>query len=175
MTIDKELRVNEQVRAKKIRLIDQDGNQVGVVPVSEGINAAYEQGLDLVEVAASADPPVCRIMDYGKYKYEQEKSRREAKKQQKTMDVKEVKLRPSIDDHDFKVKRKNARRFLEDGDKVKATIMFRGREIVHSDLGRDLLDRMREDLSDVGSVDQKPNLEGHNMIMVLRPKNTKEE
>ena len=156
-------------------MIDQDGNQVGITPLSEAINAAYEQGLDLVEVAPSANPPVCRIMDYGKYKYEQEKSRREARKRQKTVQVKEVKMRPNIDDHDFGVKLKNAKRFLEDGDKVKATIMFRGREIVHSELGRNLLDRMRRELTDLSLVERMPNLEGHNMTMIFSPRPQKDE
>jgi len=173
--IDRELRINEQVRARKIRLIDEGGEQVGIVPLQQAINAAYEQDLDLVEVAPGADPPVCRIMDYGKYKYEQDKSRREARKRQKTMQVKEVKLRPSIEDHDFGVKKKNAERFLGDGNKVKVTIMFRGREIVHSRLGRQLLQRMHDELSDIATVEKRPNLEGHNMIMVLAPEDKKED
>jgi len=144
------------------------------VPISEAISAAYDENLDLVEVAASADPPVCRIMDYGKYKYEQAKSRREARKRQKTTQVKEVKMRPNIDDHDFNVKMRNAKRFLDDGDKVKATIMFRGREIVHSRLGRELLERLRKELVDLADVERMPNLEGYNMVMVLAPKKNRE-
>ncbi len=175
MPIDRELRVNEQVRARKVRLIDENGDQVGIVPLKEAINAAYERELDLVEVAPGGDPPVCRIMDYGKYKYEQDKSRREARKRQKTMQVKEVKLRPSIEDHDFGVKRNNAERFLKGGNKVKVTIMFRGREIVHSRLGRDLLERMREDLADIATVEKAPSLEGYNMIMVLAPEDKTED
>ncbi len=144
------------------------------MPISEAISAAYDENLDLVEVAASADPPVCRIMDYGKYKYEQAKSRREARKRQKTTQVKEVKMRPNIDDHDFNVKMRNAKRFLDDGDKVKATIMFRGREIVHSRLGRELLERLRKELVDLADVERMPNLEGYNMVMVLAPKKNRE-
>ncbi len=174
MEINHELRVNEQVRARRVRLIDKDGNQLGIVPLSQAIDAAYEQSLDLVEVAASADPPVCRIMDYGKYKYEQAKSRREARKRQKTVQVKEVKMRPNIEDHDFMVKTRNARRFLDGGDKVKATIMFRGREIVHSNLGRELLKRMREELKELAVIERMPTLEGHNMVMVLSPKRNQE-
>lgn len=144
------------------------------MPISEAISAAYDENLDLVEVASSADPPVCRIMDYGKYKYEQAKSRREARKRQKTTQVKEVKMRPNIEDHDFNVKLRNAKRFLDDGDKVKATIMFRGREIVHSRLGRQLLDRLRKELVDLADVERMPNLEGYNMIMILAPKKNRE-
>jgi len=167
--------VNEQIRARSVRLIDKDGNQVGVVNTSDAIEAAYQEELDLVEVAPSANPPVCRIMDYGKYKYEQAKNRREARKRQKTVQVKEVKMRPKIEEHDFNVKKRNAIRFLEDGDKVKVTIMFRGREIVHSRLGRDLLERMREDLADIATVEKAPSLEGYNMIMVLAPEDKTED
>ena len=147
---------------------------MGIVPLAQAIDAAYEENLDLVEVAASADPPVCRIMDYGKYKYEQAKSRREARKRQKTVQVKEVKMRPNIEDHDFMVKTRNAQRFLEGGDKVKATIMFRGREIVHSKLGRELLNRMRKELQELADIERMPTLEGHNMVMVLSPKRNRE-
>ena len=166
--------MNEQIRAKRVRLINHEGEQVGIVPTTEAINAAYEQDLDLVEVAASADPPVCRIMDYGKYKYEQARSKREARKRQKTIQVKEVKMRPKIEDHDFNVKLKNAIRFLEAGDKVKATIMFRGREVVHSSIGRKLLERLGKEVSDIATVERVPNMEGHNMIMILAPKRSGE-
>ncbi len=166
--------MNEQVRAKRVRLIDKDGNQLGIVPLPQAIDAAYEQDLDLVEVAASADPPVCRIMDYGKYKYEQAKSKREARKHQRTVQVKEVKMRPNIEDHDFMTKTRHAKRFLDGGNKVKATIMFRGREIVHSNLGRELLKRMREELKELADIERMPTLEGHNMVMVLSPKRNQE-
>ncbi len=155
-------------------MIDQDGEQVGIVPTNEAINAAYEQDLDLVEVAASANPPVCRIMDYGKYKYEQARNKREARKRQKTIQVKEVKIRPKIEEHDFNVKLRMAKRFLESGDKVKVTVMFRGREIVHSDIGRRLLDQMSEALKDISNIEKRPGIEGHNMIMILAPKPSKE-
>jgi len=142
---------------------------VGIVAISEAIDAAYEEGLDLVEVAASADPPVCKIMDYGKFKYEREKKRREARKRQKTTQLKELKMRPNIEEHDFQVRVRQARRFLEDEDKVKVTIMFRGREIVHSDIGRDLLHKMRRQLQEISKVEKAPTLEGRNMLMVLAP------
>ncbi len=142
---------------------------MGIVAISEAIDAAYEEGLDLVEVAASADPPVCKIMDYGKFKYEREKKRREARKRQKTTQLKELKMRPNIEEHDFQVRVRQARRFLEDEDKVKVTIMFRGREIVHSDIGRDLLHKMRRQLQEISKVEKAPTLEGRNMLMVLAP------
>ncbi len=167
--------MNEQIRARSVRLIDKDGNQVGVVNTSDAIEAAYQEELDLVEVAPSANPPVCRIMDYGKYKYEQAKNRREARKRQKTVQVKEVKMRPKIEEHDFNVKKRNAIRFLEDGDKVKVTIMFRGREVVHSSLGHDLLERLARDVYDISIVERAPVLEGHNMVMVLAPRRSSGE
>ncbi len=162
--------MNEQIRARSVRLIDKDGNQVGVVDTGDAIDAAYQEDLDLVEVAPSADPPVCRIMDYGKYKYEQAKSKREARKRQKVTQIKEVKMRPKIEEHDFNVKKRNAIRFLEDGDKVKVTIMFRGREIVHSSLGHDLLKKLAQEVHDISVVERAPTLEGHNMVMVLAPR-----
>ncbi|KJS02637.1 MAG: translation initiation factor IF-3 [Peptococcaceae bacterium BRH_c4a] len=140
------------------------------MPTREALKLAEEKQLDLVEIAPQAKPPVCRIMDFGKYKYEQSKREKEARKKQKIIDVKEVKMRPNIEDHDFLVKAKNAARFLKDGDKVKATMIFRGREIVHTQLGRVLLVRLAEDLKEICNVERQPKLEGKNMIMILTPK-----
>lgn len=150
--------------------MDADGGQLGVLPLREALRLAEEKQLDLVEVAPQAKPPVCRIMDYGKFRYEQSKKEKEAKKKQRVITVKEVKLRPNIDDHDFNVKAKNAIRFLKDGDKVKATIMFRGRQIVHPELGRKLLVRLAGEVADLANVERTPKLEGKNMIMILSPK-----
>lgn len=150
--------------------MDAANNQLGVLPLREALRLAEERQLDLVEVAPQAKPPVCRIMDYGKFRYEQSKKEKEAKKKQKIITVKEVKLRPNIEDHDFNVKAKNVIRFLKDGDKVKATIMFRGRQIVHPDLGKQLLVRLAKEVSDLANVERPPKLEGKNMIMVLAPK-----
>nr|WP_092486219.1 translation initiation factor IF-3 [Desulfoscipio geothermicus] len=162
--------MNEQIRVKEVRVIDVDGNQLGVIPVREALRLAEQRELDLVEVAPQARPPVCRIMDYGKYRYEQSKREKEARKNQKVISIKEVKLRPNIEDHDFEVKAKNAVRFLKDGNKVKATIMFRGRQIVHPDLGKKLLVRLAEKVADLANVERQPKLEGKNMIMILAPK-----
>ncbi len=145
------------------------------MPVKEALRIAEERQLDLVEVAPQAKPPVCRIMDFGKFKYEQSKREKDAKKKQRIIQVKEVKLRPRIEDHDYTVKAKNAERFLKDGDKVKVTIMFRGREIVHTDLGKKLLDRLAQDLKDLCTVERQPKLEGKNMIMILASKNEKQD
>ncbi|MGD0153065.1 MAG: translation initiation factor IF-3 [Thermacetogeniaceae bacterium] len=169
--INKDLRINEEIRVREIRLVSSDGQQLGVVPIKEGLRIAVEQGFDLVEVAAQAKPPVCRIMDYGKYKYEQSKRDREARKKQKVIEIKEIKLRPKIEDHDFQVKVKNAQRFLADGDKVKVTMMFRGREISHSDLGRSLSLKFFKMLEDQAIMEKEPKIEGRNMIMVLASKN----
>ncbi len=139
----------------------------GVMSVSEGIKIAGEAGLDLVEVSPNAEPPVCKVLDFGRYKYEQKKKASEARKKQKTVDVKEVKIRPGIEKHDYDVKMRNARRFLENGDKVKVTMRFRGREMAHQEIGRNLLDRMQEELSDIGKVDMAPKMEGRQIMMVL--------
>ncbi|AEG60707.1 translation initiation factor IF-3 [Desulforamulus ruminis DSM 2154] len=156
-------------------MVDADNNQLGIMPAKEALRLAEERQLDLVEVAPMAKPPVCRIMDFGKFKYEQSKREKEAKKKQRIIQVKEVKLRPRIEDHDYQVKAKNAERFLKDGDKVKVTIMFRGREIVHTQLGHKLLIRLAEDLKDLCTVERQPKLEGKNMIMILAPKNEKQD
>lgn len=145
------------------------GEQLGIVSAKEALRIAQESNLDLVEVAPNAKPPVCRIMDFGKHKYEQSKREKEARKKQRVINIKEVKLRPNIENHDFETKAKNGRRFLEDGDKVKVTIMFRGREISHSELGRKLCIRMSEELKDIAIVERHPKVEGRNMIMILSP------
>jgi translation initiation factor IF-3 len=162
--------INERIRFPKIRVIDTDGSQLGIITPQEALRVAEEKELDLVLVSDKADPPVCRIMNYGKYKYEQEKEERERRKKQHTADVKEVKMRYKIEEHDYNVRVNSARRFLAAGDKVKATITFRGREIQHSDLAEDLLNRMATDLQEVAEVQQAPKKEGRNMMMLLAPK-----
>jgi len=163
-------RVNRQIRISPVRLVDADGSQVGVVTVEEALRAAEERGLDLVEVAPTARPPVVKIMDYGKFKFEEQKAARAAKKKQHVIQLKEVKFRPGIDDHDFDFKTRHARKFLEEGNKVKLTMMFRGRQITHSDLGRKVLYRVFEQVKDLGKIELDPKLEGRNMTMVLAPK-----
>lgn len=162
--------INERIRFPKIRVIDTDGAQLGIMPPLEALQLAEEKELDLVLISDKADPPVCRVMDYGKYKFEQEKKAREARKKQHTADVKEVKMRYKIEEHDYNVRVKQAERFLKDGDKVKATVMFRGREIQHSDLAEDLLKRMATDLEPFGELQQAPKKEGRNMMMLISPK-----
>ena len=170
MVIGKEsLRINEEIRAREVRVIAAGGEQLGIMSSRDALKIAAESHLDLVEIA----PPVCRIMDYGKYRYEQQKREKEARKKQKTFDIKEVKLRPGIEDHDFNVKFKNAVRFLEDGDKVKVTIMFRGRELSHPELGEVLLNKMAQQLKETAVVERMPKLEGKNMIMIVAPKPSK--
>ena len=162
--------INERIRFPNIRVIDTDGGQLGIITPQEALRIAEEKELDLVLVSDKADPPVCRIMDYGKYKFEQEKKAREARKKQHTADVKEVKMRYKIEDHDYQVRVNQAERFLKSGDKVKATITFRGREIQHSNLAEDLLKRMATDLEQLAEVQQAPKREGRNMMMLLSPK-----
>lgn len=162
--------INENIRFPEIRLIGADGDQLGIMAPNEALRMAEEQDLDLVLVSDKANPPVCRIINYGKYKFEQEKRAREAKKRQHNAEVKEVKMRYKIDDHDYNVRVKNAQRFLKSGDKVKATVMFRGREIQHSDLAEKLLHRMADDLGEVAEIQQAPKREGRNMMMLLSPK-----
>ena len=164
------MRINEEIRAREVRVIGSDGEQLGIMSGREAQQLAYEKHLDLVEIAPTAKPPVCRIMDYGKYRYEQQKREKESRKKQKTFDIKEVKLRPGIEEHDFNVKFKNAVRFLEDGDKVKVTIMFRGRELSHPELGEVLLNKMAAQLKEMAVVERQPKLEGKNMIMIVAPK-----
>ncbi|MBZ8181310.1 translation initiation factor IF-3 [Oscillatoria salina] len=162
--------INDRIRFPKVRVIDTDGSQIGIISPEEGVRLAEEKELDLVLVSETADPPVCKIMDYGKYKYEKEKKEREAKKKQHNADVKEVKMRYKIEDHDYNVRVSQAERFLKSGDKVKATITFRGREIQHTDLAEELLKRMATDLQELAEVQQAPKREGRNMMMLLSPK-----
>lgn len=168
--ISKDLRINEEIVAKEMRLVDDANNQLGIVSRQEALRIAEERRLDLVEIAPRANPPVCRLMDYGKYKYEQSKKEKEAKKKQKIIQVKEVKLRPNIEEHDYQVKLRSAMKFLQSGNKVKATIMFRGREIVHAPKGKEILSRIAKELEEIAVVERFPKLEGRNMIMVLTPK-----
>jgi translation initiation factor IF-3 len=160
------------IRAREVRVIGQEGGQLGIMAAQEAIQLAEEQGLDLVEVAPEARPPVCRIMDYGKYKYQQSKRLQQAKKKQKIISVKEIKLRPKTEEHDYQFKTQHVRRFLQDGHKTKVTVVFRGREMAHTELGRQMLDRVAVDLQDVGSVEQTARQEGRNMTMVLSPRSS---
>ncbi|HEY3423657.1 MAG TPA: translation initiation factor IF-3 [Negativicutes bacterium] len=164
------LKINEEIRAREVRVTSSTGEALGILQTRDALRLAAEQQLDLVEVAPTAKPPVCRIMDFGKFKYEQQKRDKETKKRQKVVTIKEVKLRPNIEDHDFNVKLKNAQRFLEDGDKVKVTIMFRGRELSHPELGRQVLIKMANELKDMTTVEREPKLEGKNMIMIMAAK-----
>lgn len=168
--IAKRINVNRRIRAKEVRLIDPDGKQVGVVPLAEALETAEYYGLDLVEVAPTVSPPVCRIMDYGRYKYQQNKKLQEAKKRQSTFQVKEIKLRPKTAEHDLQVKIRHIKRFLHNRDKVKVTIIFRGREMAYTDLGLALLQRVIEETSDLAVVEQGARREGRIMVMVLAPK-----
>lgn len=163
-------RINEDIDNATVRLIDQEGGMVGVVPIQAALQAAEEAGLDLVEIAANADPPVCKILDFGKFKYEAQKKKNEARKKQKIIEVKEIKLRPNIDTNDYEVKMRNARRFLDDGDKVKVTMRFRGREMAHQDLGMNVLIKVRDELVEKAKVEQMPKVEGRQMVMVLAPR-----
>ncbi len=163
-------RVNEQITVPSVRLIDENGQMIGVLTRREALSRAMEAGLDLVEVSPTADPPVCKILDYGKYKYESQKKKNEARKKQKIIEVKEIKMRPGIDDHDYEVKMRAMHRFLEEGDKVKVTMRFRGREMVHQELGLKVLERVRGQLDEVAKVEQMPRLEGRQMTMVVAPK-----
>lgn len=162
--------MNERIRARSIRLIGVDGEQIGIVSSEEGLRLAREQDLDLVEVAPNASPPVCRIMDYGKYKYEQSKRAKEAKKHQHAIVVKEMKFRPKTEEHDYQFKLKHIRKFLDEGNKAKITVRFRGREMAHTELGRKVLDKLVQDTQDVATVEQQPKFEGRNMVLVLAPK-----
>jgi translation initiation factor IF-3 len=157
----------------QVRVIAENGDQLGIMNTREAVNLARSQGLDLVEVAATADPPVCRIIDFGKFTYEQKKKASEAKKKQVIITVKEVKFRPGTDDHDYNFKAKHARDWLSEGDKVKATIFFRGREITHRELGAELLQRLEQDLAEVGEVEQRPKMEGNQMFLIFAPKRHK--
>lgn len=167
------MNVNEKIRAREVRLIDSNGDQLGVKTRQEALEIAQTRDLDLVLVAPGAKPPVCRIMNYGKYRYEQQKKEQEARRKQKTIQVKEVRFTPGIGDHDFNTKLRNARKFLNNGDKVKASVRFRGRAITHKDLGREVLDRLAEELKDVSVVESRAKMEGRNMFMMLAPETEK--
>jgi translation initiation factor IF-3 len=162
--------INRQIRAREVRVIDPDGNQIGVVPTHKALATANDFGLDLVEVSPHAKPPVCKIMDYGRFKYEQTKKQQEAKKKQSTFQVKEIKVRPKTGDHDLDVKMGRIRKFLDRKDKVKVTVMFRGREITLSQRGRELLQEIAENLEDIAVVEQYPKFEGRTMVMIMSPK-----
>ena len=162
-------RINNDITVPKVRLIDADGEMLGVFGTKQAIEKAAEAGLDLVEISPNAEPPVCKILDYGKFKYEQQKKANEAKKKQKVVDVKEIKLRPGIGDHDYEVKLRAAKKFIEQGDKLKVTLRFRGREMAHIQLGMDVLKRMQGDLEGLAKVDQHPKTEGRQIMMLLSP------
>ena len=163
-------RVNDQIDTAKIRLIDQRGEMIGVVTLHQGLQLAYEAGLDLVEVSPNADPPVCKLLDIGKYKYELQKKQNEQRKKQKVIQVKEIKMRPGIEEHDYDVKMRAIKSFLEEGDKVKVTMRFRGREMMHQELGMKVLDKVRAELDELIKVESYPRLEGRQMIMTIAPK-----
>jgi len=163
-------RINTDINVPQVRLIAADGAQVGVVTIQAAMRAADDSGFDLVEISPHADPPVCKLLDYGKYKYEAQKKANEARKRQKTFDVKEIKMRPSIDDHDYDVKMRAMGKFLSEGDKVKVTIRFRGRELAHPEIGRKLLERIRDDSDEHAKIESMPKMEGRQMIMVMAPR-----
>lgn len=163
------VKINRDIRAREVRLIDSEGEQAGIVPIEEALRLAEQNGLDLVEVAPNSTPPVCRIMDYGKYRYQQSKKTKDAKKKQTVIQVKEVKLRPKTEDHDIQYKTANIKRFLAEGNRVKVTIQFRGREIAHPDMAQRVIDRVMEGIEGLGLVDQRPKMEGRRMILILRP------
>jgi len=162
--------VNDEIDVPKVRVIDAEGENHGVISLEDALEIAEEAGLDLVEVSPQVDPPVCKVLDYGKYKYEQQKKANEARKKQKIIEVKEIKMRPGIDEHDYQVKMKNVRKFLDNGDKVKMTIRFRGREMAHQDLGLKVLTRVREELDELIKIEQMPKTEGRLMVMVIAPR-----
>ena len=164
-----EPRINERIRAARCRLIGVDGSQLGIFIIDDAMRIADDQGLDLVEIAPGADPPVCRIMDYGKYKYEQTQKAKLARKHQTKVEIKEIKFRPKIDTHDYETKKRHVVRFLEAGAKVKVTIMFRGREMVHAERGLAILERLADDVSDLATIENQPKLEGRNMHMLIQP------
>jgi translation initiation factor IF-3 len=163
-------RINEEIAVMRVRLVDEHGGMVGVVGRNEALTMAADAGLDLVEIAPGADPPVCKILDYGKFKYEEQKKKNEARKKQKIIEVKEIKLRPSIDIHDYAVKMRSMNKFIEEGDKVKVTMRFRGRELAHQELGMNVLMRVKDDLDGIAKVEQTPRMEGRQMTMVVSPK-----
>jgi translation initiation factor IF-3 len=163
-------RINEDIRAREVRLIDQSGQNVGVVATTDALARAVEAALDLVEISPDADPPVAKILDYGKYKYQEQKKAAEARKRQKIVEIKEIKMRPSIDDHDYDVKMRSIKRFFDEGDKVKVTLRFRGREMAHQELGWEVLQRVKADTEPLAKVESEPRMEGRQMVMVLAPR-----
>ncbi|MGI6531437.1 MAG: translation initiation factor IF-3 [Bacillota bacterium] len=168
--ISKDLRINDQIRAKKVRVIAEDGEQLGIMDIRDALRLSDEHNLDLVEIAPNATPPVCRLMNYGKYKYEQSKREKESRKNQKVIEVKELRVTPTTDVHDLEFKTNRAKEFLSRGNKVKFSVLFRGREIVHSHLGQEILTGIAEKLSEVADLERAPKLEGRNMVMILAPK-----
>ena len=169
------MRINERIRVREVRVIDEEGEMLGVMSPHEALKIARERGYDLVEVAPQAQPPVCRIIDFGKYQYEQKKRAHEAKKKQVVIEVKEIKFRPATDEHDYNFKMKHAKEILQDGNKVKATVRFRGREITHKELGMQLLDRLEKDLADSGAIEVRPRVEGMQMTAIFAPKRTEKQ
>ncbi|HWG03529.1 MAG TPA: translation initiation factor IF-3 [Beijerinckiaceae bacterium] len=163
-------RTNREIRAREVQLIDSEGHNRGVTPIADALQLAEEAGLDLVEIVPNAEPPVCKILDYGKFRFLEQKKQAEARKKQKTIEIKEIKLRPGIDEHDYDVKMRAVRRFFEEGDKVKVTLRFRGREMAHQDLGYKLLTRVKEETHGFAKVEAEPSLEGRQMVMVLAPR-----
>jgi translation initiation factor IF-3 len=162
--------VNDDIRAPRVRLIDQDGEMQGVMNAQEALQRAYSAGLDLLEISPNADPPVVKILDFGKYKYEQQKKRNEAKKKQKVIEIKEIKVRPNIDENDYQVKMRAMKSFIEEGDKVKVTLRFRGREMAHQEIGIRVLERIRSEMDQMTKVEQMPRMENRQMVMVLSPR-----
>ena len=163
-------RINEEIRVREVQLIDANGENKGAVDIQTALGLAEAAGLDLVEIAPNSSPPVCKILDYGRFRYEAQKKKNEARKKQKVIEVKEIKMRPNIDTHDYEVKMRSIHRFIEDGDKVKVTMRFRGREMVHQELGKQVLDRVREEMEETAKVEQFPKLEGRQMTMVMAPR-----
>jgi translation initiation factor IF-3 len=162
--------MNEDIRVREVRLIDENGDNVGVVPIADALARATAAGLDLVEISPDANPPVTKVLDYGKYKYQEQKKAAEARKRQKIVEIKEIKMRPSIDDHDYDVKMRSMKRFFDDGDKVKVTLRFRGRELSHQELGWQVLQRVKADTEPLAKVESEPRMEGRQMVMVLAPR-----
>lgn len=171
--ISKEILINEEIRAREVRVLDSNGDQLGILPFREALRLAQEKELDLVNIAPTAKPPVCRIMDYGKYRYEQQKKEKESRKNQKVVEIKEVRLSPTIEEHDFQTKLRNTVKFLEGGNKVKLTIRFRGRAITHSEIGQQVMERLSKEVEHLSMVERRPKMEGRSMIMILAPKNDK--
>ncbi|NMM44869.1 translation initiation factor IF-3 [Rhodospirillaceae bacterium KN72] len=163
-------RVNEEITAREVRCIGAEGENIGVITTAEGLRLAAEVGLDLVEISPNAEPPVCKILDFGKFKYEAQKRKNEARKKQKTIEVKEIKFRPNIEQHDYEVKMRSLNKFIDEGDKVKVTLRFRGREMAHQELGLEVLKRVQEEMDEKAKVEQRPNMEGRQMVMVLAPR-----